>query len=86
MSTTETQYSNKQGGEADLISLYNLESFVSVLSGSNFQGRYVQTPTVYKALHLDGETLLIIIGLQDWGYGSVSEVHVTKHGDKSLHL
>ena len=84
MSTTVTQYSNKQGGEVDLISLYSPESFVSVLSGSNFQGRYVQTLTVYKALHWDGEKLLIIIGLEDWGYDSVSKVHVTKHGDKSL--
>lgn len=41
----------KQGGKVDLISLHSLESFVSVLSGSNFQGRFVQAPTVYKAPH-----------------------------------
>lgn len=32
----------KQDGEVDLISLHSLESFVSVLSGSNFQGRFGQ--------------------------------------------
>lgn len=41
----------KQGGKVDLISLHSLESFVPVLSGSNFQGRFVQAPTVYKAPH-----------------------------------